>query len=113
MRPTLAQIQAALSVLPDGFAALGATVIAAPGLTSDALLIFADGLDRGAAQRRSLFIGGDAESRAMASLATIMRDAASTFAEHPPRVPASADHADAAIRRYASAAGLSTAGGAP
>lgn len=113
--PTTAQTQAALSNLPDGFAALGETILAAPGLTADTLLILADGMDAGARERRDLFPGGDAESAAMSRLATILRDAAPRY-PHPPREPASllsARQADAAIRRRAVAAGLATAATGP
>lgn len=85
--PTPAQTQAALADLPDGFAALGESLLAAPGVTADTLLIVADALDAGAAERRSLFPGGDAESAAMARLASILRDAAPRY-PHPPREPA-------------------------
>jgi len=85
--PTVAQTQAALASLPDGFAGLGETILAAQGVTADTLLILADGLDAGARERRELFPGGDPESRAMTALATILRDAAPRY-PHPPRLPA-------------------------
>lgn len=95
--PTPAQTQAALASLPDGFAGLGETILAAHGLTADTLLIVADGLDAGARERRDLFPGGDAESAAMTRLATILRDAAPRY-PHPPRLPPTPIGAEAAMR---------------
>lgn len=95
--PTPAQTQAALALLPDGFAGFGETILAAEGLTADTLLIVADALDAGARERRELFPGGDAESAAMTRLATILRDAAPRY-PHPPRLPPSPISAEAALR---------------
>lgn len=111
--PTPAQTQAALSRLPDGFAGLGDAILAAPGLTADALLIFATALDVGATERGGTLGQWDTEVVAMASLANILRGACPRF-PHPPRLPATPETAaesDAAIRRAAAAAGLGTAGG--
>ncbi|MFN6998894.1 MAG: hypothetical protein ACK4ST_02530 [Elioraea tepidiphila] len=95
--PTAAQTQAALADLPDGFAGMGETILAAPGVTADTLLIVADALAAGAAERRALFPGGDAETRAMERLAAILRDAAPRY-PHPPRLPASAPEAGGKFR---------------
>ena len=109
--PTPAQTTAALLALPDGFAALGAGLLREPGLTTDGLLIVADSLDAGAAERADTLGAWDTEVRAMRALASILRDAAPRF-PHPPRTPLSATEADASIRRRTMAAGLATAGGA-
>ena len=109
-RPTLAQTQAALLALPDGFGAIGARLLREAGLTTDALLIVADALDDGAAERAETLGTWDMEVRALRSLATILRDAAPRYAEQPPRLPPlTALEADASIRHRAWAAGLSTA----
>jgi len=112
-RPTVAQTQAALLALPDGFGAIGARLLREPGLTTDALLIVADAMDDGAAERAETLGAWDAEVRALRTLATILRDAAPRYAERPPRVPLSALEAEASIRRRPIAAGLATAGGEP
>ena len=96
--PSVAQTQAALSDLPDGFAGMGETLLASPGVTSDHLLVFADALAAGAIERRELFPGDDTESRAMDRLASILRDAAPRYG-HPPRLPAMAAQTDWMQRR--------------
>lgn len=96
----MAQLQAALANLPDGFAAFGESLLRAPGLTADALLIVADALDDGARERRRLFPAGDEETRAMAGIATILRDAAPRF-PHPPREPAGTEPGSGWLRRQA------------
>ncbi len=111
MHPTIAQTQAALANLPDGFGAIGARLLRTPGLTTDALLIVADALDDGATERAEILGTWDAEVRALRALATILRDAAPRF-PHPPRVPLTALEAEASIRRHTYAAGLATSGGA-
>lgn len=108
--PSIAQTQAALLSLPDGFGAMGACLLQR-GLRSDGLLCVADALDAGAAERSQTLGAWDAEVRAMRALATILRDVAPRYA-HPARPPLTAEEAEASIRRRAGAAGLSTAGGA-
>lgn len=96
-RPTVAQTQAALANLPDGYAAMGETLLSAPGITADHILRFADALDAGA-RERSLCLRGDPEARDMRRLASILRDAAPRYV-HPPREPAVPIDAEAAQRR--------------
>jgi hypothetical protein len=86
--PTVAQTQAALTSLPDGFAAFGCTLLAAEGVTADTVLRVAEALRAGAAERRELFPHGDDETRAMERLASILTDAAPRY-PHPPKLPLS------------------------
>lgn len=111
--PTIAQTQAALASLPDGFDAIGARLLRAPGMSVDALLTVADALDEGATARAETLGAWDAEVRAMQALAKILRDAATVERfPQPPKTPLSAEEADASIlARRAYVAGLSTAGG--
>lgn len=110
-RPTATQTAAALSALPDGFGAMGGTLLASAGVTAGHLLCFAEALRAGARERRSLFPHGDAETQAMERLATILEDATWRYPS-PPRLPLTAEEADASIlSRRVLAAGLSTAGG--
>jgi hypothetical protein len=109
-QPTAIQTMAALSALPEGFGAMGTALLASAGVTADHLLRFAEAMRAGARERRGLFPHGDAETRAMERLAGILEDAAWRYPT-PPRVPLTAIEADVAVRRYAAAAGLSTAGG--
>jgi hypothetical protein len=95
--PTIAQLQAALANLPDGFAGFGEALLSAPGLTADTLLMVADAAEAGARELRTLFPGGTLESQALAGLATILRDATPHF-PHPPRLPAAPLNALAADR---------------
>jgi hypothetical protein len=95
--PTHAQTQAALAALPDGFAALGETILQSDGVTADTLLIAADALDAGSAERSECLGAWDVEARAMKALATILRDAAPRY-PHPPRLPAAPAGAEAAPR---------------
>jgi hypothetical protein len=96
--PTIAQLQAALSNLPDGYAGFGESLLASPDLTATVLLIVADALDAGAKERRTLFPGGDPEAAGMSGLASILRDATPHF-PHPPRLPATPIDAMTADRR--------------
>lgn len=105
--PTIAQTQAALENLPEGLAVTGITLLSAPGITADSVLTFADALDAGATQQ-DMVCRGDHLARDMRRLAAILRDAAPRY-PHPPRLPISAEAADASVRRRAVAAGLSTA----
>lgn len=86
--PTIAQTQASLAGLPDGFAAFGCTLLSAEGVTADTVLRVADALRAGAAERRELFPHGDDETRALERLAAILTDAAPRY-PHPPRLPLS------------------------
>lgn len=86
--PTVAQTQAALLNLPDGYSAIGCTLLAAEGLTADTVLRVADALRAGAKERRELFPHGDDETRAMERLAAILTDAAPRY-PHPPKLPLS------------------------
>lgn len=106
--PTTAQTAAALSGLPDGFAGFGERLLAAAGLTTDALLEVADALDAGAAERAETLGTWDTEVRAMRALARILRDAAPRY-PHPPRLPLTAEEADRSLRDRASFAGFTTA----
>lgn len=113
MAPTIAQTQAALMALPDGFDVFGARLLRAPGMSVDALLHVAEALVEGADARAETLGTWDVEVRAMRALASILRDAATVERfPQPPKVPLTATEADAAtLARCAIAAGLSTAGG--
>lgn len=107
--PTVAELQRRIEDLPLGIAAIGRYLLSAPGVTADHLLVWAEACDEAAGEMGTLFRHGP-EADGWAVLAHILRDATPRF-PHPPREPAAAAEADAAILRHALAAGLATAGG--
>ncbi|MBW6400016.1 hypothetical protein KPL78_19300 [Roseomonas sp. HJA6] len=109
--PTIAELVRRAYDLPADHTAFVTRLLAAPGLTGDALLRVADAAQE-AAEALGGLVRGDAEERVWRDMATLLRDAAPRF-PHPPRVPLTAEEADASIRRRAIAAGLTTATGDP
>lgn len=108
--PTIAELVRRAYDLPYGLTAFVSRLLLSPGLTGADLCTVADAADE-AARECALVARNTTEERGWENLATILRDAAPRF-PHPPRVPLTAAEAEASIRRHASAAGLSTAGGA-
>jgi hypothetical protein len=107
---------ARIEELPYYLAALARAAFNRPGVTADHLLILADHCDAVSAECVVRDLRGmlQHEATAWAALADILRDCA-PHRPHPPRLPISAEDADASMRRRAHAAGLATAsnGGAP
>lgn len=111
--PSLPQVQAALDSLPDGLAAIGQRLLAAPGIVSDHVLWVADAI-RAGAQEMDAICRGDRDARDWRRLSDILADAAPLF-PHPARLPAAPldliEDADTRLRRHAHAAGLCLAEG--
>ncbi|GGJ14010.1 hypothetical protein [Neoroseomonas lacus] len=106
---TIAELQRRIEDLPLGLSAIGRFLLSMPGLTADHLLTWAEACDEAAGELTGLF--RPSMDDGYGALAAILRDAAPRF-PHPPRMPLSAEEADASIlARRIFAAGLSTAGG--
>lgn len=104
--PTIAELTRRAYNLPDGYTGFVTRLLAAPGVTASDLLRVADAAQEAAEERGGL-LRGDADERAWRETAALLRDAAPRY-PHPPRLPATAEEAEAVMRLRAAAAGLAT-----
>lgn len=111
--PSAAEVFAHVEDLPFGMAAVARHLLTAPGTTSDHLLIWAEALDAGSQAEAAEVRHPRAADDAWHRFADVLRFAAPRHAGTVPRVPLTAEEADASSRRRAAAAGLATAGGVP
>ncbi len=100
--PTIAALYRRVVDLPHDLGEFARAMLDAPGVTAAELLAEADRIDKVAKACGEPDVRGilSREARDWSALASILRDAAPRFPS-PPRVPLSAEEADASIRRRA------------